>query len=71
MQGPGSRPTITKNNFETPELDIPRIADALATEIKSGYMAGPFVPGYIRNGKINGFISVVKPDGARRQVGNL
>ena len=34
-------------------------------------MAGPFPIGYIKNAKVNGFISVVKSDGSRRQVGNL
>ena len=68
---PGSLPTVSSNNFEDPQIDIRRIADALATEIKAGHMAGPFPLGYIENAKINGLISVVKPDGSRRQVGNL
>ena len=34
-------------------------------------MAGPFPIGYIKDAKVNGLMSVVKPDGARRQVGNL
>ena len=34
-------------------------------------MAGPFKPGSIENTKVNGFLSIVKPNGARRQVGNM
>ena len=34
-------------------------------------MAGPFSPGFIVDAKVNSLISVKKPDGSRRQVGNL
>ena len=34
-------------------------------------MVGPFEPGQIKGTKVNGFISIKKPNGARRQVGNL
>ena len=34
---PGNLPTFSKNSFEDPAIDIPRIADALATEIKADY----------------------------------
>ena len=68
---PGNEPSVSRNNFSDPATDIPRIIDALATEVKAGHMAGPFPVGYIKKGKVNGFISVSKPGGARRQVGNL
>ena len=38
----GDLPTHTQNRFEDPGIDIPRILDALATEVKNGRMAGPF-----------------------------
>ena len=68
---PGALSTTSSNKYENPEIDIPRIADAIASEIKGGNMAGPFPHGYVQNAKVNGFISVVKSDGSRRQVGNL
>ena len=68
---PGNSVTITRNLFPTPSIDIPRIADSLATEVKAGHMAGPFAQNSIPDAKINGIIAVEKPDGSRRQVGNL
>ena len=41
------------------------------SEVKAGHLAGPFDKGSIPNAKINGFMSVSKPDGSRRQIGNL
>ena len=71
VQPPGTNPTESENYFPDPDIDIPRIADAIASEIKAGHMAGPFEPGSIEGAKVNGFISIKKPSGARRQVGNL
>ena len=68
---PGNIPSVSNNVFSDPAIDIPRIADALATEVKSGHMAGPLPIGSIKDTKVNGFMSVVKPGDARRQVGNL
>ena len=68
---PGTKVTRTGNFFPTPHIDIPRMADALCTEVKKGHMAGPFEEGTIPNAKINGLVAVEKPDGSRRQVGNL
>ena len=68
---PGNSPTVTANVFSDPAVDLPRIADALAEEVKAGHMAGPFPVGFIENSKVNGLLSIVKPTGARRQVGNL
>ena len=52
---PGSNASKSPNFFPEPEVDIPRIADALASEVKAGHMAGPFQPGFIENAKIKGF----------------
>ena len=52
-------------------MDLPRIFDAFASEIKSGHMAGPFPLGFIEGAKVCGLIPIEKPGGARRQVGNL
>ena len=71
VQPPGTKATKSTNHFPEPEVDIPRIADAIASELKSGHMAGPFSPGIIPEAKINGLISIKKPNGSRRQVGNL
>ena len=68
---PGTKATYSKNFFPEPAIDIPRIADSLCTEIKEGHMAGPLEPYSIPNAKVNGFISVKKLDGSRRQCGNL
>ena len=68
---PGNQPTHSKNSFDNPSLDIPRILDAIATEVKAKTMSGPFPIGFIPNAKVNGFLSIIKPGGARRQVGNL
>ena len=68
---PGNQPTFSNNVFDDPAIDIPRIADALAQEVKMEHMAGPFSIGYVPDGKVNGFLSVVKKGGARRQVGNM
>ena len=71
VNGNGSDATFSKNNFPEPALDIPRLADAFCSEIKAHHMAGPFSPNHIENAKINSLLSVKKPDGSRRQVGNL
>ena len=68
---PGDGPSACSNSFLEPAVDIPRMADALAQEIKMKNMAGPFNPGQIPRAKISGFLSIAKSDGARRQVGNM
>ena len=68
---PGTTATRSANVFPVPEVDIPRIADALASEVKARHMAGPFDIGHVAGAKVNGFVSIGKPDGSRRQVGNL
>ena len=71
VQSPGDSPTVSRNFFPEPHIDIPRICDSLATEIKSQHMAGPLSRDMVPGAKINSLISVKKPDGSRRQVGNL
>ena len=68
---PGNRPSVTKNFFKNRKVDLPRILDALATKIKAQHMAGPLGIGTMKDAKVCGLISVVKPGGDRRQVGNL
>ena len=63
---PGDGASRTPNHFPSPELDVPRIADSLITEVKSGHLAGPFEIGKITGAKINGLMAVVKADGSRR-----
>ena len=38
---PGTVPTKCPNVFLNPEVNLPRIADALASEIMAEHMAGP------------------------------
>ena len=71
VRAPGDRPTFSRNYFPEPSIDIPRICDSLATEIKQQHMAGPLTRDSVPEAKINSLISVKKPCGSRRQVGNL
>ena len=68
---PGDQPSVSPNLFQNPAIDLPRIIDAITTEVKQQHMSGPFKIGSVKSAKVNGFISVVKDSGARRQVGNL
>ena len=68
---PGNQRTHTPNYFSEPSIDLPRIADSLASEIKAGHMAGPLKPSDHADVKINGLMAVPKPSGDRRQIGNL
>ena len=68
---PGSDPTRTRNHFPDPEVDLAMMVDSLASEVKSGHMAGPLPIGTIPNAKVNGLMSVRKSDGGSRPVGNL
>ena len=67
---PGSKVTHSRNFFKDPE-DCKKMADALATEVKVGNMAGPLDPELFPHVKINAFMAIPKPNGDRRQVGNL
>lgn len=71
MVGPPGTQITRSSNFFTHPTDIQRMADALATEVKKGTMAGPFNPGDLENVKINGFLAVPKANGDRRHVGHL
>lgn len=71
VSGYGLLPIQMKNNFEDLEVDGPRILDALLSAIKSKTMAGPFEESTMPGGRINSFLSVPKPNGERREVGDL
>ena len=71
VQSPGDSVTKAGNFFQDPAVDIPRIADALCSEVRCGHMSGPLPLYSVNRGKINGLISVKKPDGGRRQIGNM
>lgn len=66
---PGNQITISPNYFSEPLIDLPRIADAIAGEIKDGHLAGPLP--MQADVKINSWMAIPKPNGHRRQVGNL
>ena len=67
---PGTTITKSSNFFTDPE-DCKKIADALASEVKAGNLAGPLEPNLFPNVKINSLMAIPKPSGDRRQVGNL
>ena len=71
VASPGNQITFTQNYFSEPVVDIPRIADSLASEIKAKHMAGPLKMIDYTEVKVNGLMAVPKPSGDRRQVGNL
>jgi len=71
VKHPGNQITFTPNYFAEPGIDLPRIADSLASEIKAEHMAGPLRKTDHPNVKINGLMAVPKPSGDRRQIGNL
>ena len=68
---PGNLPTPSNNFFSNPAEDLPRMFDALAIEVGAGGMAGPLPVDSVQNAKVNGFMAVAKPDGAKRQVSML
>ena len=56
--------SITKcNNFFTEPDDCKKMADALATEVKGGNLAGPMDPKEHPQTKINSFMAIPKPLG--------
>ena len=57
VQYPGTVTTFSSNYFPVPAIDLPRITDALLSEVKAGHLAGPYDKGSIPNAKINGFMS--------------
>ena len=71
VSGQGLWPIKEDNCFQEPETDIPRVMDALFSAIKAETIAGPFEPTEERCWRINSFLSVPKPGGDRRQVGDL
>ena len=71
VSGLGLSPIYVKNCFKEPDVDIPRVFDALLSAIRAGTMAGPLEKSGDRCKRINGFLSISKPGGHRRQVGDL
>ena len=70
VEPPGTDVTKCTNFFPDPQ-DCLKMADALATEIKAGNMAGPLNSKDFPTTKVNSFMAVPKPYGHRRQVGNM
>ena len=71
VSGAGLLPIRMPNFFENPEVDPPRVFDALLKGINSGTIAGPLLPSPETCIRINALLSVPKPGGDRRQVGDL
>ena len=70
VQDPGTSITTSRNSIPDPGINIPRVADALASFVKAGHIAGPL---FINSSqlKINSILAVPKPGGHIRVVGNL
>ena len=71
VRGAGLEPINMPNFFEDLEVDPPRVLDALLKGIKNRTIAGPLSPSPQRCRRINALLSVPKPGGERRQVGDL
>ena len=71
VSGAGLLPIHEENHFLEPEMDEPRVLDALLHAIKSGTISGPHKPTQDLTKRINSFLSIPKPDGERRQVGDM
>ena len=71
VTGAGLLPIKMRNCFEDLEVDPPRVMDALLKGIMNKTIAGPLSPSPQRCRRINALLSVPKPDGDRRQVGDL
>ena len=61
----GSSVTKCGNFLPDPE-DCMKMADALATEVKAGNMAGPMDPSSFHDAKINAFMAVPEPGSGRQ-----
>ena len=71
VSGPGLLPIKMDNKFKDLEVDGPRMLDALVSAIKAETVAGPFAESLLQSERINSFLSVPKPNGERREVGDL
>ena len=71
VSGKGLQPFNVENNFLDPDIDIPRLMDALLNAVRSGTIAGPLKRTEENSRRVNSFLSVPKPNGDRRQVGDL
>ena len=71
VNGPGLLPVRVENCLLNQEVDPPRVLDTLLKAVRDKVIAGPFkkAPDLCR--RINSFLSIPKPGGDRRQVGDL
>ena len=71
VSGQGWEKICVENHFENIEIDAPRMLDALLNAIRSGYISGPHCIDSVNVMRTNGFLSIPKPGGERRQVGDM
>ena len=71
VSGPGLSPIHEENNFAEPDIDKPRVLDALLQAVRMGTISGPHKATPELTKRINSFLSVPKPGGERRQVGDM
>ena len=71
VSGKGLMPINMENKFLNPDTDIPRLMDALLNAVRAGTIAGPLEMNKENGRRVNSFLSVPKPNGDRRQVGDL
>ena len=68
---PGNAHTHVRNSFSDPLKQLPRVADALASWIKAGHVAGPLFDIEVGKYKYNSLMAVKKAGDHIRVVGNL
>ena len=71
VSGKGLLPIRVENVLHDLDKDAPRMMDALFSAIKAGTIAGPLVKSARNCRRVNSFLSIPKPNGDRRQVGDL
>ena len=71
VEPPGTETTKCPNWFHEPEIQLPRVVDALASWTKGGHLAGPLFHLDENKYKVNPIMAVSKPGGHVRVVGNL
>ena len=71
LTGEGLAPINVENRFQDIGIDAPRVLDALLQAVKMESMAGPYQVSLDLSKRINGFLSIPKPGGDRRQVGDF
>ena len=71
VSGAGLSPINEENNFAEPDIDKPRVLDSLLQAVRMGTISGPHKATPELTKRINSFLSVPKPGGERRQVGDM